>query len=408
MSSSKSIGAIVGLAVALLFLSVLSFGNIANAHCSGKHTGNHPHCDGGGDPGGGETTCATSTTFPTFAYWDDGSQSSIAVLSLSDAEGTCTRALTEFDTENFLTGETAFHYNRETRTGRVVWTNHFVADYLFLVEFDVDVGAGNTVSIGAGSKAIVALPGVDHSNGTMRNLDIGSDGDLLTFIYRPPIPDGSANQGGYTIYTASIDGCSSDPWTPSAGTDCGGTLAEVISAAPDPDGTYYWRDLSFSSDDSKIYLSQFIDAQGAGSGTYVVEKTAGGSWSSLIPVTHLPFPSTIATIDYDGSGGREVLATGITTEANPCGELTVVDIEDCVIDSALCESIGGLNILGGNPSWLSADLGLGGQFVYEERIYKRQGRNYSCKTGNISTANPFDSSTIPVNLFDGRDPLSGE
>ena len=406
MNSPRSVEAVVSLAVTLLFMSVFSTGNIANAHCSGKHTGNHPHCDSGGDPGGGETTCATSTTFPTFAYWENGNQSSIPVLSLSDAAGTCTRALTEFDTENFLAGETAFHFDRDTQTGRVVWTNHFVADYLLLVEFDVD--AGNTVNVRNDSQAIVALPGVNHSNGTMRNVDIGTDGDLMTFIYRPPIPDGSANEGGYTIYTASIDGCSSDPWTPSAGTDCSGTLAEVISAPPDPDGTYYWRDLSFSTDDSKIYLSQFLDAQGDGAGTYVVERNIEGNWGSLTPVTHVPFPSTIATIDYDGSGDREVLATGITTEANPCGELAVVDIEDCVADSSLCNSIGGLNILGSNPSWLSADLGLGGQFVYVERIYKRQGKNYSCKTGNISIANPFDSSTIPVNLFNGRDPLSGE
>jgi len=355
----------------------------------------HPSC-GGDDGGGSETTCATSETFPTFAYWEDQGQSTITVLSLSDAEGACTAPLTEFDTEHFLVGETAFYFDPVTRSGRVVWTNHFIADYLFLVEFDVgDVNASNAVDVWNDSQAIVALPGIDHAKGTMRNLDIGLDGDLLAFIYRPPKPEGTT--GGYTIYTASIDGCSFEPWTPPDATGCNNTLVEIISADPVPEGTYYWNEISLSTDNSKIYLNQFINALGGG--TYVIDLGAD-EWV-LTRLEKLPFPSDIALLDHDQDEVQtEVLATSGTSEANPCGELIVVDIEDC-LEYDYCDSLDGhnINILGANPSWL-----WDGRLVYQDRFIKRQGKNHSCRTGDISITDPLDPISIPDNLIEGREP----
>ena len=394
----KSIISALASAYCLSFLCMAIFSGLgmnpayAGPNCVKKP--DHPKCGGGGDPGGGENACATSTTFPTFAYWEDQGQSSITVLSLSDAEGACTQPLSEFDTEHFLVGETAFHFDPVTRSGRVVWTNHFIADYLFLVEFDVgDTNASNAVDVWNNSQAIVALPGIDHSKGTMRNLDIGLDGDLLTFIYRPPIPEGTS--GGYTIYKASIDGCKSDPWTP-PDADCDGTLVEIISADPVPEGTYYWNEISLSMDNSKIYLNQFINALGGG--TYVIDLGAD-EWA-LTRLKKLPFPSDIALLDHNDSGtATEVLATSGTSDANPCGELVFVDIVDC-LNSEYCYSVAGLNnVPGRNPSWLSD-----GRLVYQDRIFRKKGKNYSCSNGDLSIMDPSDLIPIPDNLIEGREP----
>ena len=352
----------------------------------------HPKCGGGGDPGGEENTCADSLTFPTFAYWEDQGQSTITVLSLSDADGACTQALTEFDTEHYLTGDTAFHFDPVTRSGRVVFANHMFADFIFLVEFDV--GDGNIVNVWNDSQPIVDISATDMAKGRIGDIDVSLDGDLMAFTYRSSIPDGYS--GGYKIFTTSIDGCAEEPWITPGLDDCMGTLVEIISADPvlGDDGTFYWRDITLSTDNSKIYLDQFINALGGG--TYVIEQVSG-EWV-LNRLEPLPFPVDIAFLDHDESGAGDVLATSRTSETNPCGELIIVDIEDCLIDN-YCDSLTGQssNVLGTSPSWLSD-----GRLVYEDRIYRRKGKNYSCSSGDMSIMAPLDPGSDPVNLFEGR------
>jgi len=375
---------------------------LAGPDCNRKP--DHPSCGGGGG-GGSETTCATTDTFPTFAYWEDQGTSSITVLTLSDALGTCTKPLIEYDTQHYLTGETDFHYDPMTGSGRIVWTNHFIADYLFLVEFDV--GEENAVTVPDNLQTIVNLQAQDQGRGTMRNLDISLDGDLFAFIYRPKPPEGLV--GGYAIYTASIDGCIGDPWIPPEATGippdatgCSGTLTEIISADPvvDSQTQYYWRDISLSTDDSRIYLNQFINALGGG--TYALEKDLAGDWVLLRPeVDDLPFPESITLLDHNENGtATEVLATSRDTAANPCGELIIVDVVDC-LTMGYCDFVMGQSsiVRGKDPSWL-----LDGRLVYKDRIYKRQGKNYSCRSGNISTAAPLDENPAITNVLDGRDP----
>jgi len=373
------------------------------ANCAKKP--DHPQCTGGGggeDPPPEPIACADSQSFPAFVYWDDQGNSSTTVLTVSDAEGACKQALSVFDTEHFITGETLFQYDPVTAKGRVVWTNHFVADFMFLTEFDVD--ENNVIDVWKEKQEIINLQGPEHAYGTMRNLDISLNGDLITFIYRPKAP--ADYTGGYTIYTASIDGCAYEPWVPPiAGTNCNDTLVEIISADPvlaatNPNGTFYWRDISLSTDDSKIYLDQFINALGGG--TYVLEENdeIAGTWD-LTRLVDLPFPSDIAHLDYDGNGATDVLATGGSSETNPCGELILVDIDDCLSGIGSCSFLPGqgANVLGRNASWMSD-----GRLVYEERIYNQKGRNYSCSSGNIQIASPLLPNSDPVDLMDGRDP----
>jgi len=384
--------------MSLMVAATINTSHAAKPNCSLDPS--HPKC-GGDDGGGGETTCADSTTFPAFVYWDASSGSG-ARLTLSDADGGCTHALTSFDNGGSLTGETALHYTPSGAdyapgSGRVIWTNKFVGTMLFLVEFTVD--SSNAVKVSIDSQVLAEGPW-GGENGTFRHPDIAPDGETFGLINRWA-SDGSTSSPGYTIYTARIDGCASasEPWNLLDPAGCSGSLSTIITEGPVPDpptggsGGFYWNDLTFNDDATTIYLNQFINSLGGG--TYVVEQDLLGVWGYQHR-PELPFPSSVARIDHDGSGPREVLATGSSSELNPCGEVVVVDIADCLLDEELCGSIIGQTVLGGDPSWLEDD-----RLVYQERIYKRQGRNYSCKSGGIAVADPFDSSTGPVRAAGG-------
>jgi hypothetical protein len=191
---------------------------------------------------------------------------------------------------------------------------------------------------------------------------------------------------------------------------CSGTLTKTIFADPvvDSQTQYYWRDISLSTDDSRIYLDQFINALGGG--TYAVEKDLAGGWVLLRnevgdppfeDLEDLPFPESITLLDHNDDGtATEVLATSRDTAANPCGELIIVDIDDC-LGMGYCDFVMGESstVPGKDPSWL-----LDGRLVYQDRIKKRQGKNYSCRSGNISTAAPLDENPAITNVLDGRDP----
>jgi len=385
---------------------VLAFVNPALAGPDCNRKPDHPSCGGGGgEPG--ETTCATSTTFPTFVYWDGttgGGGGSI--LTLSDADGTCTQDLTNHECQFCIVGDTAFHYAPSTGFGRVIWTDKFVGTQFLLLEFSV-TSPGNEVTVSVDSKIIAEGPW-GSENGSVRDPDIAPDGDTLAFIYRWP-NTGDPQTEGFTIYTASIDGCSipSEPWDLLDPLGCSNSLSNVFSESSAANGGFYWNDLTFSADGMRIYVNQSIHTQeNTGNpmpeGTYVVDQT-NNIWGDYMYEPELPFPSTIASVDYDGSGPRELLAAGVSSESNPCGGVVVVDIEDCLSDDTLCGSIIGNNFPGRDPSWLYDD-----RLVYQERIYKRQGKNYSCKSGGMGIADPFplDSSTMPTTVTDsGRDPL---
>jgi hypothetical protein len=180
---------------------------------------------------------------------------------------------------------------------------------------------------------------------------------------------------------------------------------EIISADPvleatNPYGTFYWRNISLSTDDSKIYLDQFINALGGGTYVLQVDEEIAGTWE-LSRLMDLPFPSDIAYLDFDGNGATDVLAAGSSSETNPCGELILVDIDACLDGTGSCSFLPGqgTNLLGRNPSWMSD-----GRLVYEDRIYNRKGKNYSCSSGNIQIVSPLLPNSDPVNLMEGRDP----
>ncbi len=384
----------------MLTISVsMSFPSAAEAAapaCKGPNK-NDPGCPDGGDGGTGETTCATSETFPTFLFWDQISGGGEA-LSLSDAEGTCTVPLTTFADPGTFPGATAFYYDKSSGWGRALYTNKMIGTLLYLVEFTV--GAENAVNVEHES-IILAEGRWGGEDGSIRKVIFvpNGNGDTIAFIYRWSI-EGAAETGGYAIYMASITGCLDDPWSLnySGAPGCTQSLSALISDVPKANNeALYWLDLAFSDNNTKLFLQQFINANGGG--TWVAEQDqVTGVWGDAVWDPLKLVPSVASMIDY-GNGLREVVATGGSSVDNPCGELIFNDLENCNVERD-CDPIFTETILGANPSWL-AD----GRIIYEERIYKRQGRNYSCKTGDISIAEPFNSLVAPIRLFPGRDPL---
>jgi hypothetical protein len=384
--------------MSLMLVMTVETSHAAKPNCSDDST--HPSC--GDDGGTSETTCADSTTFPAFVYWD-ASGGTGARLTLSDADGGCTHALTSYDNGGSITGDSALHYTPSGAdyapgSGRVIWTNKIGGTQLFLVEFAVD--SDNVVYISIDSQVLAEGPW-GGENGSIRHPDIAPDGDTFAFINRWPYT-GVDETDGFSIYTASINGClfAPEPWDLLDPFGCSTSLSTVFAESTATNGGFYWNDLTFNDDGTRLYVNQSIHTQeNTGNpmpaGTYVVDQI-NNNWGDYEYEPDLPFPSTIALIDYDDSGLREVLATGGSSEFNPCGEVVVVDIADCLSDVTLCGSIIGHNLLGRDPSWLADD-----RLVYQERIYKRQGRNYSCKSGGMGVADPFDSSTAPVRAADG-------
>ena len=379
--------------VLILVAGFLWSGSATAANCERKP--DHPQCGGGGP--GGDDACLTSLTFPTFVYWNGQGEANQTELTLSDADGACTIPLTAFDNGGSITGKTAFHYDPSSRWGRIIWTNKLVGSQLLLVEFMVNTGNAVTV---LEDSIILAEGRWGGEDGTIGHPDIAPDGDTFAFRYHWPVLEGASEHSGYTIFTASIDGCLTQPWgfDSSNRAGCADTLFDAISYGPVTSGAFYWNDLAFSHDASKIYLRQFINALGGG--TYYLEQI-DGAWGGLNYAPQLPFPGVTAMKDFDdGRESREILANASNSEENPCGELLVIDVEDC-LDLGLCsDSIVGATVLGHRFSWLQD-----GRLVYQDRIYKRMGKNYSCKTGDITISNPFDLSPIPINLFGGWEPL---
>lgn len=384
-------------ATSVLFTFSIDHATAKKPDCSNDPS--HPSCgdDGGGDPGG-ENACADSMTFPTFVYWDDSGGSG-ASLTLSDAEGACVVALTSFDSGFSLVGNTAFHYDSLTGSGRVIWTDKFGGERIFLTEFSVD-SINNQVTVSPDAQKLLAQLDINSENeGYIDHIDIAPDGDTMVFIYHWPNPEGVNNPEGDSVYLASIAGCADETWVIVDPTGCSNTLNEILSWGPFPlgNGPYYFN-VKFNADGSRIFLKQFQNVHGPG--TYIAEHN-GTDWEAEY-WPEIIFPSDTAFIDIDRGNGpesRELLAVGGIDENsyNRCGDIQLFDFEDC-IDGISCSAISGSPYLSGvRPSWISD-----GRLVYQELAPKGKNR---CQTKDISIADPFDLSIDPVNLFGGREPL---
>lgn len=363
----------------------------------------HPSC-GGDDGGGSETTCATSTTFPTFVY-ATASGSEGTLFNLSDADGSCVQTLTTYDGGSYIQGEFKLDYQAPVAEephgfGRFVWQDKSSARAIFLTEFTVI--PGNIVTV---TKDFVTIVQLADSEGSMGGLDIANDGDSLAFSHHTADGDGNGYSDKESLYVVSIDDClgSTGPWLLNDSSACSGTSAEVLSFGPldDDYGPPYFTSMTWSTDRKRIYLDQMKHRHT--SGIQVAENMAPGGWRSFVLYDQnllLPHPGTIrgaaaATVDWDITrrGPREVVAT--THDVNQCQTIIIVDVEDCLLGQ--CDNIGPDDLFGTSPSWTSD-----GRLLYEELSPRGNG---NCRNpGKILILDPFDPDDAPTQIVNGRDP----
>jgi hypothetical protein len=401
----KSIISALTAACCLTFLCMAIFSGLGinPAYAGPNCTKNpdHPKCGGGGDPGGGENACETSTTFPTFVY-ATASGSEGTLFNLSDADGSCVQTLTTYDGGSYVQGEIRLDYQApgtpaESGTGRVVWPDRLSARTIYLTEFVVI--PGNIVTV---TKDFVPIVQLADSEGTMGGLDIANDGDSLAFSHHSADGDGDGYSDGASLYVVSIDGCLDEPWLLSDTSACLGTSTEVLSFAPLVEyGPPRFSSMTWNADRKRIYLDQFKHLHI--SGIQIAENTAPGVWTSFVLYDQnllLPPPGTIrgaaaATVDWDSSrpGPREVVAT--THDVSQCPTIIIVDVEDCLLGQ--CDNIGPDDLFGSYPSWASD-----GRLLYEERSPRGNG---SCRNpGKILTVDPFDPNGAPAQTVNGGNP----
>jgi hypothetical protein len=381
------------LSVALAFAAAKPA--LAGPDCDRKP--DHPSCSGGGGGEDPPDACAASTTFPTFVYWDNSDN--LDRMTLSDADGACQVELLAHDNQHYFAGNSAMHF--DNGLGRIVWTDRWPGNEIYLTEFTV--GADNAVTVLNPQTLIAQLPHTTVQNhGSILDVDITSDGQSFVFVYASPTPEGATDSGQHSILMSGIDDCLAETWVPADTIDpCNGALTVVHTYGyfPDGDGPYI-SDVMFSADLSRILFAQFIDAWG--SGTYVIDSS-DGNW--ILPPTYHPeiiFPWDTALIDPgDGGGTRELLLVGPGSDSvNYCGDIQVIDLEDCLAGNS-CTAIASPPYLSGmDASWLSD-----GRVVYIERIFKQRGKNVNCSNGDITIADPLDLSVNPDRLFGGWGPL---
>jgi len=380
---------------ALGLISVLLIPISAHAHCAGKHTGNHPHCAGGGeDPP--DDACLTSMTFPTLAFWGLSGQTQSDGLYLSDASGACVQQVTSSGGPCILS-EMKMHYESPalpggTGNGRVV---SYCFDNAYLTEFSV--ASGNSVSV---SKDTVLIASVAGSGG-IGDVDIASDGDSVAFSHHWADGNGDGYSDGESLYIVSANDCLLSPWLDTDPSSCNvsGSRQEILSVPNTniDDSGVRWTGLSWNYDDTKIYLNQSKHTEV--SGIEVAEKVAGvWGYSGIVSQATLggvtTFPAATLT-NWDGRGEREVVAFRLNDDS-PCSEIHIIDVEDCRGSSAMCGSIGP-DLIGRTPSFTND-----GQLVFN--LLKQKGKHTCNNQKKIAIMDPFIPGSAPTEIVNGTDP----
>jgi hypothetical protein len=107
------------LSVLLLTLLVMPFASFA--HCEGKHTGNHPHCPGGGEP---PDSASCPGDFPAFAYaveiTNKRGHTERSDLKVSNSDGSCEVQVHSVTTADFYS-ELNFNFDNNSDLYRIAY-----------------------------------------------------------------------------------------------------------------------------------------------------------------------------------------------------------------------------------------------------------------------------------------------
>jgi len=351
---------------ALLLFSILLMPTEANAHCKGKHTGDHPHCDGGGEPPPPPPPPACADTFPSFIYGVEGTRKIQGGIYISSSDACRTE---------FLGGEDAafwamkLHMTADRSKGVVVWVE---GSSVRRLDFEVD-GAGNVVAEQPVTILPLAgeepLPGEqlyytvgglwgdeDHASlyvvvSRLQQFNSGNETedlmiyDLndLTDVFAVPAPPAPDVRAIYHRFGPIIIG-SDDDWDwdwldatgPSTLAECRGALYPQFTPT-----CYKYPDVSqFNASGTRLYFStgfrdelqdSEVELWHATMRMDIDKETVGPDLTDWI----IGGPDLVAVVDFRGSGGPGGL--GPRPDADP---YTLPDPE----------------IVGGGDIYLNADI----------------------------------------------------
>ena len=188
----------------------------ANAHCDGKHTGNHPHCADGGDPGGEDPTADPALAFTTFS--DDG-------IKLIDVDGSNLNQI----------------FSKKVERGQWIWSLDWSPDgsqLAFLERTDQD--GTFTIVNPDGDNPVFNQPNIDGVDllpqrlFEWRNVDPAVNGSPTRFFFlAAPIGMNSGHSAYWDIYTMESG---SGPVQNAHRITASGTGARITNIAVSPDG----------------------------------------------------------------------------------------------------------------------------------------------------------------------------
>ena len=190
---------------------------VANAHCGDKHTGNHPHCADGGDPGGEDPAANPALAFTTFA--DDS-------IKLIDVDGSNLEQI----------------FSKKVERGLWIWSLHWSPDgsrIAFLERTDQD--GTFTIVDPDGSNPVFNQPNFDGMDllpvklFEWRNVDIAVNGSPTRFFFlAAPIGSNSGHSAYWDIYTMEPG---SGPVQNAHRMTVSGTGARITDITVSPDGS---------------------------------------------------------------------------------------------------------------------------------------------------------------------------
>ena len=142
--------------ISVILLSLLAMPLISYAHCAGRHTGDHPHCED--EPPPPPESCADAEgEFPAFAFArsvHDGRRGTWSGndIVLADSTGTCEVTIFSLD----FRANTDLKFRLNGNQGRIVWTQYTLENLerretrrgpvLKLLTFDVNAGEISNIS----------------------------------------------------------------------------------------------------------------------------------------------------------------------------------------------------------------------------------------------------------------------
>jgi hypothetical protein len=365
-----------GLLFALLALPLVSY-----AHCKGKHTGDHPHCQD--EPPPPPESCADAQgEFPAFAFAKsvrDGRRGTWSGndIYLADSTGTCELKIFSLDFRSAT--DPSFRLNGNQ--GRIIWMQYTDENkgrkepggpVLKLLEFTVNAGEVSNITHTLAWKWASDVGPTDNSAA-----ELSPDGNTAYFTLGDHSQLSSGGDVEATVRSVDLTSCN---------TDCPDTIiASTLSIYP------YW-DLAMNLSGSRLY---FVQLQGG----------VGFIDTATTDIRYImkreDFPVNVAFQDISTgylSSGNEAIAVGYDKDRS--GTLDIVDVDFCALDGT---PIAGPTCLASGYSTFGKTEIPGGKSTFFSEDWL-----LVANEGNIDIVDKEGTAESVVYVYDGHAPDSAE